>query len=94
MDWKCSRELCLTMAAFLDGVVSYQGCEETVTCDDATCLHLPSCPECPIQHYKMQICQAVRYISLCVSLCLSVGLPILFVGLSVCLSVCVPVDLS
>ena len=33
--------------AFID---LYQGCEETVTCNDATRLHLPSCPEWPIQH--------------------------------------------
>jgi hypothetical protein len=39
---------------------SYQGCDETVSCESLDCLHLPSSPECPIQHYKMQICQAVR----------------------------------
>ena len=33
--------------AFID---LHQGCEETVMCDDAIRLHLPSCPECPIQH--------------------------------------------
>ncbi|XP_076463692.1 ras guanyl-releasing protein 3-like isoform X1 [Babylonia areolata] len=44
--------------AFID---LYQGCEETVTCEDGDCLHLPSCPVCPIQLYKTQICQAVRY---------------------------------
>lgn len=44
--------------AFID---LYQGCDETVTCEDGDCLHLPSAPGCPIQHYKMQICQAVRY---------------------------------
>nr|KAG5692524.1 hypothetical protein BaRGS_018729 [Batillaria attramentaria] len=44
--------------AFID---LYQGCDETVTCDKDSCLHIPSSPQCPIQHFKMQICQAVRY---------------------------------